>query len=126
MVIHLVALRQTSYTEAERKVCDIRLRAELWVGELLRELAAADKPNSDCVGGRSGKFDMPRSGGYQSKIGEVSKYNGKIAVRVRRLSGPTPTVILQTRSCPHQQRPLSHDLYKFSERSGRCGPCERP
>ncbi|GIK83038.1 MAG: hypothetical protein BroJett024_41430 [Alphaproteobacteria bacterium] len=46
MALELYA-KQARNTDAERKACEIRLRAERRTGELLKELARADKPNPD-------------------------------------------------------------------------------
>ncbi|MCO6441895.1 MAG: hypothetical protein J5I81_12625 [Nitrococcus mobilis] len=58
--------RQARNLEAERRACEIRLRAERRSGELLRELARANIPNPQGVGGKSGKVVTSNDATQQS------------------------------------------------------------
>ena len=59
--------KQSKNTDAERKACEIRLRAEIRTGELLKELARATVPNPQGVGGHGGKVVAPLAGGQQAQ-----------------------------------------------------------
>jgi hypothetical protein len=49
--------RQARNLDAEREAANVRLRAERRVGELLKELARAETPNPQGIGGKSAKID---------------------------------------------------------------------
>lgn len=59
--------RQARNTDAERKASEVRLRAERRTGELLKDLARAEAPNPDGLGGKSGKIVMSNDRTQQSE-----------------------------------------------------------
>lgn len=68
--------RQAKNTEAEIEAANVRLRAERRAGELLKELARADAPNPNGVGGKSGKIDTSHAGTQQSPYAAALETNG--------------------------------------------------
>lgn len=60
--------KQCRNTDAERKACEVRLRAERRTGELLKELARATpaERNQEGAGGKSGKIASSNDGTNQS------------------------------------------------------------
>lgn len=67
--------RQARNLDAERQAANVRLRAERRVGELLKDLARAEVPNPQGLGGRAGKIDTS-SEGTQQTISEQARCKG--------------------------------------------------
>lgn len=68
--------RQARNHDAEREAANVRLRAERRVGELLKDLARADAPNPQGVGGRAGKVVTSDAGTQQSPYAETLERQG--------------------------------------------------
>lgn len=58
--------RQAQNTDAERKACEIRLRAERRTGELLRDLPRATVPNPQGAGGHTKKLVVSHAATQQA------------------------------------------------------------
>ncbi len=68
--------RQARNFEAEREAANVRLRAERRAGELLKDLARADAPNPEGIGGKTKKVVTSHAATQQSPYAEALETHG--------------------------------------------------